>query len=338
MLTHSAGLNIHGFRGYAADEKIPTFIQILNGEAPANSHPIRVESTPGQEWRYSGGGYLIIQKLLEDVSRKHFHDFMKQVVFHKLGMRHSTFEQPPPSLFTGRIASGHQLLGDTLESASYFYPEMAAAGLWTTPSDLARFVVDIQNAIKGEKGTTLSKEMAERMVTPQTQDWGLGFYVGNENGSSWFSHIGRNVGFSCYLFAYVETGQGAIVMLNADHGEELAFEIFRSISHTYDWPDWKPAEIRIAKVDPEVFGDYVGRYSIAEFSDSFIIVETDNNRLFATLFGYKHELFPESYTEYFTPDNDLEISFVKDDTLNTMELRLNLPGLPFPRLSARKIE
>ena len=279
LLTHSAGINNHGFRGYATDDKIPSLIQILKGDPPTNSIPIRVESIPGQESHYSGGGYLIVQKLLEDIAHKRFPEFMKQAIFQRLDMQHSTFEQPPESQFTGSLASGHLSRGNSVTSVSHIYPEMAAAGLWSTPSDLALFVVDIQNAINGEQGTILTKEMAERMVTSQADDWSFGFNVANGNGANWFSHIGQNVGFSCYLFAYTKTGQGAVVMLNSDNGEALAFEIFRSISHAYEWPDWRPEEITVADVDPAVFENYVGRYSIADIPDSLIVVESHNNRL-----------------------------------------------------------
>ena len=62
LLTHTAGLTVHGFAGYASDAAIPSLVQILNGEKPANSAAIRVDTEPGTRWRYSGGGYVIIQQ------------------------------------------------------------------------------------------------------------------------------------------------------------------------------------------------------------------------------------------------------------------------------------
>ncbi|MFN0120993.1 MAG: serine hydrolase domain-containing protein, partial [Blastocatellia bacterium] len=153
LLSHSAGLTVHGFRGYAGDETVPAVTQILNGEKPANSAAIRADITPGSRWRYSGGGYTVMQQLLVDVTGKPFPQLARELVLDKAGMNQSGYEQPLPAGRVGQAASGHRANGDMVKGKWHTYPEMAAAGLWTTPSDLARFAMAVQQAWAGRANT-----------------------------------------------------------------------------------------------------------------------------------------------------------------------------------------
>lgn len=229
LLSHSGGLTVHGFPGYAAGAPVPDLTQILDGVRPANTVPIRVDVVPGSLWRYSGGGYTVMQQLLLDVTRRPFPDLMKQTVLLPLGMTDSTYEQPLPESLRAQAASGHAADGKVVEGRYHTYPELAAAGLWTTASDLARFAIALEQAMAGGS-KVLSQATVREMLTLQTGLYGLGLSLAGTDRAAHFSHGGSNAGFQCQMVAYVETGQGAVVMTNSDRGGALAQEILRAIA------------------------------------------------------------------------------------------------------------
>jgi CubicO group peptidase (beta-lactamase class C family) len=175
LLSHSAGLTVHGFPGYAADEPVPTLRAVLDGAKPANTKAILPDMTPGSSWRYSGGGYCVVQQLLMDVTGKPFPLLLQEMVLGPLGMNHSSYEQPLPSAKCGLAAVGHTSTGQPIKGKWHIYPEMAAAGLWTTPSDLARFAIELQKCRIGKSKRVLSTRMAQQMLTAQIGDAGLAF-------------------------------------------------------------------------------------------------------------------------------------------------------------------
>jgi CubicO group peptidase (beta-lactamase class C family) len=94
LLTHTAGFTVHGFLGYASTDPVPTLLQVLDGQKPANTAPIRLESEPGSKWNYSGGGYTVMQQVLVDVTKEPFPKLMHETVLGPIGMTHSTYQQP----------------------------------------------------------------------------------------------------------------------------------------------------------------------------------------------------------------------------------------------------
>lgn len=309
LASHSAGLTVHGFRGYAADETVPTTVQVLDGQKPANSAPVRADILPGSRWRYSGGGITVMQLLLSDVTGKPFPALLRESVLEKIGMKNSTYEQPLPADKAQQAATGHRGNGAPVKGKWHTYPEMAAAGLWTTPSDLARFAIELQQAKAGKSAKVLSQAMTIQMLTKQSGDYGLGIGVGGAGQAATFSHGGSNEGFKCMLFAYAETGQGAVVMTNGDQGSPLAGEILRSIAREYGWPDYKPTERELAKVNPEIFPAYVGEYEV----NGKVVITTEQGKLFIQPPGQaKSELYPASETEFFTVTDNVRIVFNKD--------------------------
>ncbi len=164
IVAHNAGLTVHGFRGYAEGEAVPTLPQLLDGTKPANSAAIRVNVEPGTTWRYSGGGYCVLQQLLLDVTGKQFPALLRELVLDRAGMKRSTYAQPLPKPREKEAALGHRADGKIVAGRWHQYPEMAAAGLWTTPSDLARFFIELQRAMAGKSRRVLSPEMARRMT------------------------------------------------------------------------------------------------------------------------------------------------------------------------------
>src|SRR5215467_2320320 len=175
LASHSAGLTVHGFPGYDVDEKVPTLVQIFNGDKPANTAPIRVDFVPGTDERYSGGGITIEQQLMMDVSGKAFPVLMRELVLDRAGMRESSYEQPLPAARAAMTAGGAYADGKPVHGKWHVYPEMAAAGLWTTPTDLAKFAIEIARERRGLSQKILTQPMAREMLKMQSKSFGIGF-------------------------------------------------------------------------------------------------------------------------------------------------------------------
>ena len=247
LASHSAGLTVHGFPGYDVNEKVPTLEQIFNGEKPANTAAIRVDFVPGTEERYSGGGVTIEQQLMMDVSGKQFPVLMKETVLDKIGMSDSSYEQPLPPARAAMTAGGVYADGKPVHGKWHVYPEMAAAGLWTTPTDLAKFAIEIARSKQGKSNKVLAQKTVQEMLTPQSKDFGIGFAVSRERPGE-FGHDGADEGFQAVLVMNSDTGQGIAMMANSDYGILVAEEYMRSVAKEYNWkykPDARPAFVQL---------------------------------------------------------------------------------------------
>jgi CubicO group peptidase (beta-lactamase class C family) len=324
LLTHSAGLTVSGFPGYTTSEQIPTPVQVLDGEKPANTSPVRVDMIPGSEWRYSGGGFVVTQLLVADVSGKPFQETMQATVLAPLEMNHSTFEQPLPRDKTEQAASAHLANGEVVKGMWHVYPELAAAGLWSTPSDLCRFAIELQKSVAGGSNKVISQEMAVKMLAPGIGNWGLGVGLGESTAEEKrsFSHGGGNKGFICMLFAFVNKGQGAVVMTNSENGNELVMEILRSLSSVYGWSILQPKEVALVEIAPEKLIRYAGDYRAPDEPDTPVVVyiEKDQLRMKSPETG-DWALSPISETEFVYMDGGAEITFIKgpDDRVDQMQ-------------------
>ena len=313
LLNHTAGITVHGFPGYASDAARPSVVQVLNGEKPAANTPaIRVDTIPGTKWRYSGGGFVIMQVLLEDVTGQPFPKLMHDLVLAPIGMTRSTYEQPLPQDRMAEAAMPYHPDGQPVPGGPHVYPEMGPAGLWTTPSDLARYAMEVQQALAGNSTAVLSAAMAKRMLTPGQNRWGLGVETGGGAGHPYFTHSGANEGFQCDLVAY-ENGDGAVIMTNSDRGGPLATEILRTIAREYGWPDFQPAENAVGQVaDPKILARYVGAYQMAPGMN--MLVTLNGTQLFTRLGNQKAlPIFPESEAMFFAKVVDAKIEFAKPD-------------------------
>jgi CubicO group peptidase (beta-lactamase class C family) len=237
LLSHSAGVTVEWFRGYRVGQEVPSLRQVLDGAPPANSAPIRVDIVPGTLHRYSGGGYMVVQQLLEDVAGEPLPDAMRETVFEPWGMTTSTYESPLPASLQAIAARGHRGDGSVIPGGWHVYPEMGSgASQWATPSDLARFAIGVMRAYRGEPDGVLSEAMAIQMLTPQIDDRGLGPELGDDGGDRfYFYHPGDNEGYTSMLVAYPERGQGVVIMTNGDRGDVLWRETLNSISVEYGW-------------------------------------------------------------------------------------------------------
>ncbi|MCC6131329.1 MAG: serine hydrolase [Acidobacteria bacterium] len=324
LLSHTAGLTVHGFAGYASDAPVPTVPQVLNGEKPANSAPVRVDTKPGTIWRYSGGGYVVAQQLLQDVTRKPFPTLMRDSVLTPLGMTRSTYEQPLPKSRTGEVAMPYQADGQPVPGGPHIYPEMAPAGLWTTPSDLARYAIEVQRSFAGTSNRVLSPAMARQMLTPGLNHHGLGPSVGGSAKRPYFTHGGANEGYRCNLIAYIE-GDGIVIMTNGSNGSQLASEILRTVAREYDWPDFQPVERSVAKVDTELLDRYVGSYQLNP--GAVFQITREGDQLFEQLTGQaKFPIFPQSEREFFLKAVDAQIDFEVDAEGKATQLILHQNG------------
>ena len=327
LLTHTAGLG-HGVPGYALGEPIPTLHQVLDGLPPAITLPVRVTTLPGTQYRYSSDGYTVLQQLLIDVEGKPFPQLMNDLVFAPLEMRHSTFEQPLPQKLWESAASGYRTLAPYSNPDKWqVFPEMAAGGLWTTASDLARLIVELQLSKAGKSNKLLSAAMVQQMFTKQVPDSniGLGIYMDGEGANARFSHTGAQLGWNAEMLGYVEKGQGAVVLLNNGYtGTLLKPEIERAIAVEYGWPDFVPQKVVSAAVNPTVYDAYVGKY---ETSVGLIHVSKQANTLLFQLSGQSPiELYPKSATEFYAKDVDTEITFVLPAEGKIGELNLRQKG------------
>ncbi len=234
LMSHTGGLTVHGFPGYDVDEPLPTLVQIFNGEKPANTAPIRVDVVPGTIERYSGGGVTIEQQLMIDVSGKPFPEFMKATVLEKIGMLDSSYAQPLSADWAARTAAGTYSDGKVVHGRWHVYPEMAAAGLWTTPTDLAKFAIEIAVSKQGKANHVLSEKMTNIMLTPVKDQAGLGLFLDKDNPGQ-FGHNGADEGFQALLTMNDNTGKGAAIMANSDRGIAAADLVIRAVAKEYGW-------------------------------------------------------------------------------------------------------
>jgi CubicO group peptidase (beta-lactamase class C family) len=226
-----------GFGGYAnvGGVGIPTVLEILAGTSnragvSVNSHRVEITYDPGSMGAYSGEGFVLMMQLLENLRGTTFRDWMQESVITPAGMRHSTFALAAPS-FSGPPASGHDNDGDPIAGDRNRYPESAAAGLYTTASDMCRFIICINQGGSIGRNTILDATRTKALM-----DNSLGMPTGNPGeASSWFAHGGSNAGFKCQFKGYPGKNAGFAIFTNADRGDDLHGEIATALIRTYDW-------------------------------------------------------------------------------------------------------
>jgi len=312
ILSHSAGTTVHGYSGYNPGDPLPTTVQILDGAKPANSPAVRVETVPGTVYRYSGGGMMIMQLMMMDATGQDFPGLMHDLVLGPVGMSHSTYEQPLPPQRQLTAAHGYTANGEEIPGGSHVVPEMVAGGLWSTPTDLALAAIELQNEYLGKSHKVLSQPMAHEMLTRQKEGWGLGFELSKPGMTPRFDHFGVNAGFVSVLQAYRDGGSGIVIMTNGQDGEKLVTEILRAVAHEYDWPDFKPSEHVLAKLDPATAPKLVGTYVLPDpdGQDKLIVTVRDGRPYLSGSYSIGStyhftiaapvELLPEASSQFFT--------------------------------------
>ena len=293
IVSHSAGLTIHGFPGYDVNAPLPSLPDILDGMPPANTGRVEADTFPGALWRYSGGGITVMQLLMMDVSGQPFDQLMSELVLDPVGMSHSTFSQPLTPERAGEAASAHRRDGSVIPRKWHVYPEQAAAGLWTTPSDLARLAIEVRNAYEGQS-SLLSRAMAREMLRRNMGQSGLGFMVGGNGAAFRYHHGGSNEGFRCQFVAFLEDGKGAVIMTNGDAGQELIQEILLSIADEYDWPAVEQRRVNPVLLKSSLMEATAGEYRFGPGAGVVVKLVIDGGRLYMESPGVvtKTELIP----------------------------------------------
>jgi CubicO group peptidase (beta-lactamase class C family) len=238
MLTsHTSGLGDgFGFPGYEPSAARPTTIQILNGHQPSNVGAVTMERLPLQAMKYSGGGWIIVQLALTEVLGRPFPDILQDYVLGPIGMTNSTFQQPLSPARDRNAARGHDEQGKAMGAKWHVYPELSAAGLWTTPTDLAKLVIEVQTSVHGKSNRVLSRSTVQEMLSPVgIGDFAVGFGL-EKRGQGWyFQHSGGNWGFISLLVAHKLKGYGLVVMTNSFGGGALTEEIKERVERAYGW-------------------------------------------------------------------------------------------------------
>ena len=325
LLSHTAGTSVHGFRGYAASEKIPTVIQILDGEAPANSKPVRSMFEAGTRVQYSGGGTTISQLIVMDVTGQPYDAYMQQNVLNPLGMDNSFYTAPPPTGKTMLISTAYRQDGTAVKGGYHIYPENAAASLWTTPTDIAKFIIALQLAGSGKSEKVLNKETAALMLTPYKDNATLGTWIRTAGTDQYFNHGGSNEGFRCVYYGSKEGGNGVVVMVNSEEGSILQ-EVVAAVATVYGWKDfYKPVVRKTVVVPTSVLDSYVGEY---ELNPQFrIAIVRRENALFAQATGQGEvALYPETSNKFFLKVVEASIDFISDDSGKITKLVLHQNG------------
>lgn len=307
LLSHTGGVNVSGFPGYAAGAPLPTLLQVLNGTAPANTEPVRVVSPPGRTWRYSGGGYTVLQQMMTNLSGQAFETFMQSHVLKPMGMAASRFNQPADAVTLAHAAFPHDSAGHPYVGGPFTYPELAAAGMWTTPSDLARFALGVQASATGTGGL-LDRQHAQKMLTPVLNGYALGFEMAGSGAATSFAHGGSNQGYQNYLFGYVDSGRGAVVMTNGDAGDEVARATMRSIASEYGWPSNQTRMRKALTISQKMARQMVGKYTIEGLGD-FEITQRDGIPVFWIKAGQGEPLYRQDTTHFFVLSQTLALQF-----------------------------
>lgn len=344
LLAHTGGVTPGGFAGYERTAAAPGIVAVLGGVAPATNAPTRVVSKPGAEVAYSGLGYSLLQLALMDRLQQPFEAILAETVLQPLGMRDSTFEQQLPDALLARAARGHLGVGAAIEGGWRVHPELAAAGLWTTPADLAALIIDVAKSRRGDQGRLLSSDLTRQMLSLHQDGMGLGFVVREDGAQGYFAHSGGNEGYFAHFEMLADTGQGIVIMTNSDAGQALATLLIASVANEYDWPLPDRQQIvgmraerlfaqydRVANkrlkidVDQAVLARYVGKYELAP--DLLFDISLAEGQLRVRLGDQpQFPLFAESPSKFFLEAVDAQITFVVDASGRPIGLVLHQGG------------
>ena len=312
LLTHTAGLTVHGFPGYEVGQPLPTVPEILDGKKPANTDAVRSAFEPGIRFTYSGGGTMITQQLITDVQKQPYDQYMRDHVLRKLGMNESFYTVPPPTDKSPLLATAYGYDGNPKKGRYHLYPEQAAASLWTHPEDLTKYIIETQLAYAGKSSKVLNHEMTQKRLTPfPDSNSAMGAFVSKKGDATYFEHGGANEGFRCqYVGSLDNAGNGVVVMVNSDNGEIIQ-EVVNAVATVYKWPAYYTPEVkRLVVVPDELLSEYVGKYELGP--DFMLAISKKGNSLAIEPTGQAiSDLYAESSTTFFSMIVNAKIEFVR---------------------------
>jgi CubicO group peptidase (beta-lactamase class C family) len=343
LLSHSAGTSQTSYFGFTPSEPLPTIVEVLSGAKISQSRGVVVNSEPNKEFRYSGGGSMIAQLALMDVSKNSFSNLTQEILFDKLGMKNSTFEQPVPAKYTKQCSWAYSY-ASWFKGMPYTYPQQAAAGLYTTPTDLAKFFIDVQKSYLG-KGKILSQNITKKMLTAQVnvsdggykEQMGIGPFLIQRTDNKdpkgvFFEFTGVNAGFLAYGMASVEGGNGVIVMLNSgDNQNGIGKEIRRAVAKVYNWTNYLPTEIQPINLPENELNKMAGRYRMG--SDEVLYLRKEKNYLVENINnGYEIYCFPISKDSIVFTDYNIKGFFKRNENDEIIGLQNIYQEKPMPKM------
>lgn len=314
LLSHSAGLTVHGFGGYEKGQEIPTIFQVLDGKKPANSPAVRSMYEPGLKFEYSGGGTTISQLIVMDITHVPYDKYMYDNVLKPLGMTSSTYKQPPVNIKPELISAAYYPDGKKVPGKYHIYPEQAAAGLWTNPTDLSKYIIETQLAYAGKSHKVLSQQMTSLRLTPYVdKKAALGVFIDDYDGIKYFEHGGVDEGFISQYYGSLEDGNGVVVMVNTSNGGSLIPEIINSVAKVYGFKGLNHSKIvKNVTVADTVLQSYTGQYELAP--KTIITITREGNQLYGQPTGEtKLAMFPEAQNKFYLKAVEVEVEFIKDN-------------------------
>lgn len=347
LLSHSAGTSQSSYFGFTTSQPLPTIVEILSGAKISETRPVVVNSEPNKEFRYSGGGSMIAQLALMDVAHKSFSDLTQELLFDQLGMKNSTFEQPLPSKFLKQSSWAYSS-ASWFKGMPYVYPQQAAAGLYSTPTDLAKFFIDIQKSYLG-KGKILSQATTKQMLTPQQnvsdgsykEQIGIGPFLiqrtdNQDPNGVYFEFTGVNAGFLAYGIASITNGNGVVIMLNSgDDVNGLGKEIRRAVAKTYHWTNFLPDEIQPIDLTEAELNEFTGRYRMGP--NEVLYLRRENNYLVENINeGNDIYCFPVSKDTIVFTDYNIKAGFKRNENGEVISLQNIYQEKPMLKMAANE--
>jgi CubicO group peptidase (beta-lactamase class C family) len=321
LLSHTAGLTIHGFPGYARGDTLPSVQQILDGQPPANTEAVRSFAEPGTGPVYSGGGTTVTQLVVTDVTGQAYDEYMQKNVLDPMGMKSSSYRQPPAGTDSTLLATGHKPDGTPVKGKYHIYPEQAAAGLWTNPTDLCKYIIETMLSYNGKSEKVLTPELSRLRLDTVMGDAGLGVFIDRNDSSFYFSHSGGNEGFTCYYIGDVISGKGAVIMTNSDNGSLLS-EVVNSIGLVYGWKDfYQPVQKTVIDVEETLLQKYSGKYGIE--GEVFNMKVEGGKLLISPVPGFWIQAYFTSETDFFVREFEGDLKFVTDKKGNITGFIIN---------------
>jgi CubicO group peptidase (beta-lactamase class C family) len=329
LLSHTGGLSVYGgFPGYALKSNIPTIPAILDGKKPANTPAVRSLFEPGQQFQYSGGGIIISQLIITDLTHQPYEKFMYDSVLKPMGMLNSFYSALPPARNKlDKIAMGYTSKGAEVEATFHVYPEQAPLGLWTTPTELAGFMIQAQLAYSGKPKKFIDQQMAKLLLTPYIDNSAtMGAFIGDRNGEKYFFHDAANEGYRGLYYGSVEGGNGLVVFVNSDDGN-IILELLNSVASVYNWKGFdKPQNVNTIKLPQSIAQKYPGVYlydgRIAEISN-------EKDGLYFWTEGQNCKMYFTTEKDFVNMEFQSEKSFILDSAENVIGYKRKVNGKEF---------
>lgn len=309
LIGHRGGFERYVQSSYFPNDELPTITQMLTGEKPSVDPPVSIVYTPGEKQIYSNPGYSVIEKIIEDVTNKAFEDWMEQKLFDPFNMTNSSFEQPVPKKFFQQMATGYT---DDLEPYPYkLFPYKAAGGIWTTPSDLARFLMTVLEDHHSNTNKILSKKMTDSVFAKNSDRLGFAKIYSDESKDVLFEHWGSNSGFTCYLLGSVNHNQGVVIMTNSDNGMSLMSYIARAVAVANDWDLLQPQVFESMSLDTEKINKFRGDFKGGNEILKFEVIENELN--FLSESGIKSKLVSIAENKFIDPNENTLYEFLQNN-------------------------